>query len=300
MLLNNKELIDKFLNHVLHEKRYSQHTVDAYENDLTSFFNFSESFSGFTEIPKIEVKIIRKWLASLKEVDTDSRSINRKISTLRSFFKYYYSISILKQNPMRTISNLKVSKRIVQALPEVDIETLFSCVDFPSTWDGRTHELLLHILYNTGVRCEELITLTVSNIDFDRMNIKVLGKGNRERIIPVNKELIRLITVYIAGKGLEFLNCETNYLLVTKKGLKLYSKYVYNVVNMYLSAVTTIDHKSPHIMRHTFATHLMKNGAALAAVKDLLGHDSLASTQIYVNNNINNLMKIHARAHPKS
>ena len=296
MLQNNKDLIDDFINYVSHQKRYSRHTVYAYKNDLITFFTFMESFLTAKEISEFGSFIIRKWLTSLKELNIEVRSINRKMSTLRSFFKFLIKKQIILNSPMSSISTLRTPTRLIQTLSESDVRTLFTYVDFPDTWDGKTHELLLHILYNTGIRCDELVNLKISNINPYKLSIKVTGKGSKDRIIPVSRKLIDMILIYIKCKSVKFNNI---YLLVTSKGLKLYPKYVYNTVYLYLSAVTTIDNRSPHVLRHTFATHLMRNGADLTAVKELLGHNSLASTQIYIKTDISHLIKVHARAHPK-
>ena len=296
MLQNNKDLVDGFINYVSHQKRYSRHTVYAYKSDLITFFDFIESFLTSKEINEFGSTIIRKWLASLKELNIEVRSINRKMSTLRSFFKFLLKKDIIQISPMSYITNLKTPQRLIQTLSENDVDTLFTYVDFPDTWDGKTHELLLQILYNTGIRSDELVNLTTSNINIYRHSIKVIGKGNKERVIPVSPKLVQMILSYVNGKSEK---SNKKYLLVTSKGLKLYPKYVYNTVYLYLSAVSTIDNRSPHVLRHTFATHLMRNGADLSAVKELLGHNSLASTQIYIKTDISHLIRVHARAHPK-
>lgn len=203
-------------------------------------------------------------------------------------------------SPMTTIISPKVKKRLPQFVEEKDINTLFNYVEFPDTLQGRTDSLLLKLFYNTGMRQAELVNLKESQIDTGNNNIKVLGKGNKERILPVSRELMGLIQHYINQKRVSFEQFDAEFLLVNTNGKKLYPKYVYNVVKLYLTAVTTIDKKSPHILRHTFATHLMNNGADLNAVKELLGHSSLAATQIYTHNTIEKLKDIYNKAHPKA
>ncbi len=300
MPLSNQSLIQPFLSYLTFQKRYSQHTIIAYQNDLSGFFDYIELQFGNTDLPDINASFIRSWLAGLKESGMESKSLNRKISTLKSFFKYQLKQGTLLTSPMATIISPKVKKRLPQFVAEKDINTLFNYVEFPDTWDGKTNRLLLHLFYNTGMRQAELVNLKESHIDKGNSNIKVLGKGNKERILPVSKELMELIQVYMDTKRIKFDQFDRELLLVNLKGKRLYPKYVYNVVRQYLSAVTTIDKKSPHVLRHTFATHLMNNGADLNAVKELLGHSSLAATQIYTHNTIEKLKDIYKRTHPKA
>ena len=230
----------------------------------------------------------------------EAKSINRKISSLKSFFKYQLKEGILLKSPMATIVSAKVKKRLPQFVAEKDMATLFNFVEFTDDWTGKTHQLVFHLLYNTGIRQAELISLKPTRIDIANNTIKVVGKGNKERILPVSSELTALIKQYLADKKLLFANADATVLLVNEKGKKLYPKYVYLLVKKYLTSVTTIDKKSPHIMRHTFATHLMNNGADINAVKELLGHSSLAATQIYTHNTIEKLKEVYKKAHPKA
>ena len=206
----------------------------------------------------------------------------------------------MEASPMATIISPKVGKRLPQFVEKKDIDTLFDHVEFPDNWAGRTDRLLLQILYNTGIRQAELIGLKENQVDNRGSAIKVLGKGSKERIIPVSNKLMQEITDYIAEKKKQFSDADAVILLVNDKGRKLYPRYVYNVARKYLSLVTTIDKKSPHILRHTFATHLTNNGADLNAVKELLGHSSLAATQIYTHNTIEKLKDVFKKAHPKA
>ncbi|MBC7626700.1 tyrosine-type recombinase/integrase [Ferruginibacter sp.] len=293
-------LIQSFLDYLKFQKRYSQHTIISYQNDLTSFFDFIEIQFAIQSLNEINASFARSWLASLKEKGIESKSINRKISTLKSFFKYQLKKGIIPTSPMATIVSTKVKKRLPQFVAENDINTLFNYMEFPDNWNGKTHRLVFHLLYNTGIRQAELINLKEAHIDTGNSTIKVLGKGNIERILPVSNELMQLIKKYVTDKQTELVLGDREILLVSEKGKKLYPKYVYTVVKKYLAAVTTIDKKSPHVLRHTFATHLMNNGADINAVKELLGHSSLAATQIYTHNTIEKLKEVYKKAHPKA
>ena len=230
----------------------------------------------------------------------ESKSLNRKISALKSFFKFQLKQGTLLTSPMDAIISPKTKKRLPQYVEEKDISTLFNYIEFPDDWEGKTHRLLLQLFYNTGMRQAELVNLKESQIDDSNSNIKVLGKGNKERVLPVSAALKLLIRNYSDDKRRQFYQFDKEFLLVNSSGKKLYAKYVYNVVKKYLTAVTTIDKKSPHVLRHTFATHLMNNGADLNAVKELLGHSSLAATQVYTHNTIEKLKDVYKKAHPKA
>ena len=292
--------IQQFLDYLTFQKRYSPHTITSYSNDLNAFFNFLQQQFGETALPDIKPTLIRSWLAELKQSGMESKSINRKISTLKSFFKYQLRQQVITISPMTAIISPKISKRLPQFVDKKDISTLLTHVEFPDTLDGRTEKLIIALFYNTGMRQAELIELKEINISKSNGSIKVLGKGNKERLIPVSNQLIEQMQEYITDKKKHIQLIDTDVLLVTQSGKKLYPRYVYNAINKYLSMVTTIDKKSPHVLRHTFATHLMNNGADLNAVKELLGHSSLAATQIYTHNSIEKLKDIHKKAHPKA
>jgi len=300
MPLTHQSLIKSFIEYLTYQKRYSPQTIVSYDNDLCGFFDFIELQFGSIKIEEINASFVRSWLATMKESGLESKSLNRKISTLKSFFKYQLKQGIVLTSPMVTIVSPKVKKRLPQFVDEKDIHTLFFYVEFPDNWEGKTHRLLLQLFYNTGMRQAELVNLTESQIDNSNGNIKVLGKGNKERILPVSKDLMILINEYIDGKRINFEQFDRELLLVNGKGKRLYPKYVYNVVRQYLSSVTTVDKKSPHVLRHSFATHLMNNGADLNAVKELLGHSSLAATQVYTHNTIEKLKDVYKKAHPKA
>ena len=294
------KVLQHFADYLKFQKRYSQHTIISYQTDLVAFFDFIEHTFGNTALPDIKATFIRTWLAELKEKGMEAKSINRKISTLKSFFKYQLKEERITVSPMGTIVSLKLNKRLPQFVEKEDINTLFSYVEFPDNWQGKTDKILLQLLYNTGIRQAELVSLKESQIDAYKNSIKVLGKGNKERIIPVSNELMGFLKNYVDEKRKTFEKYDADILLINEKGKKLYPKYVYNAVKKYLSKITTISKKSPHVLRHTFATHLMNNGADLNAVKELLGHSSLAATQIYTHNSIEKLKDIHKKAHPKA
>ena len=241
---------------------------------------------------------IRSWLAEMKEDEITSKTINRKISSLRSFFKYEMKTGGLEQTPMATITAPKIGKRLPVFVEQKDISTLFDHVEFTDDWKGRTERLVLLLFYNTGMRLSELINLKESQLDPAHSQVKVLGKGNKERIIPISGDLVKTLQEYIAEKPkyeIKIVN-----VFVTEKGKPLTPRSVYSFVNRKLAEVTTIQKKSPHILRHSFATHLMNNGADLNAVKELLGHSSLAATQIYTHNTIEKLKEVFQKAHPKA
>jgi integrase/recombinase XerC len=292
--------IQDFLNYLQYQKRYSQHTVVSYETDLVAFNRYLHNQYQETQIAEIKPVYIRSWLASLKEQGNTSKTINRKISALKSFFKHQIKNEVLKASPMAVISSPKNAKRLPQFVDKKDIDTLFNYIEFPDNWEGATERLILQILYNSGIRQAELISLQQNHIDLYNSSIKVLGKGNKERIIPISKQLCDSIQSYIKQKKEQFPQNDEPCLLINKKGKKLYPRYVYDVTKKYLSMITTIDKKSPHILRHSFATHLTNNGADINAIKELMGHSSLAATQIYTHNSIEKLKEAFNKAHPKA
>ncbi|MGN6214379.1 site-specific tyrosine recombinase/integron integrase [Parafilimonas sp.] len=289
---------EAFLNYLRFEKRYSQHTIISYQNDLEQFLSFVIAEFDRPGIAEINAAIVRSWLAHLKqEEDLTAKSINRKISTLKSFYKFLMREGIVETTPMSIINAPKSNKRLPVYVEEKDIQTLFDYVEFSDDWKGRTEKLVLQLFYNTGMRVSELVNLKTSQIDSAYNHIKVLGKGNKERIIPVNKELIANLQDYIKHKPGDG---NTGQVFVNEKGKPLYARQVYNTVKKNLSLVTTVNKKSPHILRHSFATHLTSNGADLNAVKELLGHSSLAATQVYTHNDIERLKEVFKKAHPKA
>lgn len=294
------QIAKTFLSYLQFQKRYSPHTLISYKTDLEAFFKYLQDEYSVSMLADIKTSFVRSWLAALMQEGLSAKTVNRKISSLKSFFKYQLKQQAIPVSPMTGIISPKVSKRLPQYVEKKDINTLLQYVEFPDDWTGRTERLVLLLLYNTGIRQAELVGLKEKDISGSNSTIKVLGKGSKERIIPVNSQLLTLMQVYMARKETELAEYDRIHLLVTPSGKKLYPRYVYTIVHKYLSLVTTIDKKSPHVLRHTFATHLMNSGADLNAVKELLGHSSLASTQIYTHNSIEKLKDIHKKAHPKA
>jgi integrase/recombinase XerC len=290
--------ITPFLNYLKFEKRYSEHTLISYQNDLEQFFQYMISQFDAIPLEQIGASLVKSWLVELSEDKISAKSINRKISTLRSFFKYQLKCGVLTKSPMTTVIGPKVSKRLPMFVDQTDMDNLFQYMQFPDDWKGRTQRLVILLLYSTGMRLSELIQLKESQADRSASQVKVVGKGNKERIIPVNQELMAQLVSYMMEKPQKQEGIEN--LFVTEKGRPLNSRNVYQFVKDILGSVTTIQKKSPHILRHSFATHLMNNGADLNAVKELLGHSSLAATQIYTHNTIEKLKEVFKKAHPKA
>lgn len=290
--------LQSFLDHLKYERRYSQHTIIGYRTDLEQFFAYLASQFESPGLSAISSMMIRSWLAELKEDEIAARSINRKISSLKSFFKYQLKIGELEQTPMTTIVSPKQGKRLPVFVEEKSMEQLFNPELYEEGWQGRTQRLVLMLFYHTGMRLSELVNLKYSQLDGAQSQLKVLGKGNKERIIPVSRELAAELQQYQSDKTSELSIADR--LFVTEKGKPLQPRSVYAFVKAKLGAVTTVQKKSPHVLRHSFATHLMNNGADLNAVKELLGHSSLAATQVYTHNTIEKLKEVFKKAHPKA
>jgi integrase/recombinase XerC len=293
-----EEYIQAFIDYLKFEKRYSRHTVRAYADDLEQFRLFRNEMPGEGEFSQVSPPVIRSWLAGLKENKLSSKSINRKISSLKSFFKFMVRTGGLEKTPMSSIISPKSGRKLPVYVEEKDMETLTRHLEFPDSWQGKTDRLLIQLFYQTGMRLTELIYLKNGQLDLARAQIKVHGKGNKERILPVSEALVKEIRLYIREKDETGRNGE-DALFVTGKGKKLYPAYAYLAVKKYLSLVTTLDKKSPHVLRHSFATHLMNHGADLNSVKELLGHSSLAATQLYTHNSIEKLREVHKKNHPR-
>jgi len=289
-----------FINYLQFEKRYSQHTVSSYRVDLEQFFTYLTGQYQSPPLAEIAPVYVRSWLAELKNDTMTAKSINRKISTLKSFFKYHLRTGTVSATPMWSVTSPKISRRLPEFVKEEDMRGLFAHMEFPEGWQGRTDRLLLLLFYQTGMRRSELMNLKESQLDFSKQVLKILGKGNKERVVPMGDELAGQLKDYRQAKRREIAGADATYLFVLESGKKLYPKYIYLAVHKYLGEVTTLSKRSPHILRHTFATHLTNNGADLNAVKELLGHSSLAATQVYTHNSIEKLKAAHKKAHPKA
>ena len=290
----------KFLEYLEFEKRFSAHTLLAYTNDLGQFVTFLSENQQLTSPQEVKHFSIRAWMIALIENGTTPRSINRKLSCLKSYFKYLVSRGHIEHNPMLKIVAPKMPKRLPQYVTEQNMEQLLTQIDFSDDFHGTRDRLIIELLYSTGMRQAELIGLKIKDIDLGSQVIKVLGKGNKERRMPLIPTVSDLLEKYTMLREKAFPGTLKNDLILTDKGECLYPKAVYNIVNKHLSYVTTIEQRSPHVLRHTFATHLSENGADIKAVKELLGHASLAATQVYTHNSIERLRKVYEQAHPRA
>lgn len=285
-----------FIKYLTYEKRFSLHTVSAYKNDLKQFFEFCEISSNESQIISNH-KIIRSWIVKLMEEKYSPRSVNRKISTLKTYYKFLLREGKIQSNPLDKIITPKTYKKLPVFASEENMDLFLNENFFEDNFSGTRDRLVIELLYNTGVRLSELVHLKKKDINFNRKHIKVLGKRNKERIIPVNTNIIELIKLYNSHNEV---NNSLEFLLQTNKGEQVYDKLIYRTVNKHLERVSTITKKSPHVLRHTFATHLLNNGADLNAIKELLGHANLAATQVYTHNTFEKLNNIYKQAHPRA
>ncbi|MCK9423975.1 MAG: tyrosine-type recombinase/integrase [Bacteroidales bacterium] len=289
---------ERFLAYIQYEKRYSPHTVTAYRNDLEQFFTYLHHQYEVNGVQDITDQMIRSWLVKLMEEQISPRTINRKLTTLKSFYKFLIRDGVVSLNPMHKITSPKTSRRLPVFIDKEKMDDLLDRTAFDEGYPGVRDKLIIELFYSTGMRLSELVNLKESDIDFHQDTIKVLGKRNKERLIPFSKKMESLLKFYIEEKDRAF--GSTDALFLTDKGRNVYPKMVYLLVKRYLSEVTTLDKKSPHVLRHTFATQMLNNGAELNAVKDLLGHANLSATQVYTHNTIEKLKRIYKQAHPKA
>lgn len=291
--------IQPFIDFIQLEKRYSAHTIQSYSKDLEQFQVFCRLQYQLDDIDHVNYQVIRSWIVHLMNEKITPKSVNRKISTLRSYYKFLLKRQIIKANPVYGIQGPKIPKRTPVFVPESQMNTLFDQLQFPEDFEGQRDKMILELFYFTGMRKAELIGLKLNDIDFYQGTIKVLGKRNKERLIPAIPVLIEVIKQYISLRSQQEYASVSEVLFVNKKGQPLQPKQVYTIVNKYLQSVTTVNKKSPHILRHTFATHMLNAGADINGIKEILGHSSLAATQIYTHNSFEKLKSIHKKAHPK-
>lgn len=291
-------MIQTFLKYLSSEKRYSSHTLAAYKKDLDQLKDFLRAEFEIIALEQAKHIHLRGWVVELTEQNMSATSVNRKMATLKSFYKFLVAREYMTNNPAEALKPLKTKKTLPSFVKESEINLLLDAIEFSPDFFGLRDKLLLELFYSTGIRLAELKNLKESDVNFYENTIRVLGKRNKERILPVNNSLILLMKEYLNLKNAEGMINE--FLLVNDKGKTLYPMFVYRKIKAYLSLVTTQSKKSPHVLRHTFATHLLNKGADLNAVKDLLGHTSLAATQVYTHNSIEKLKEAFNQAHPKA
>lgn len=287
-------ILNQFLNYLSSEKRFSTHTLIAYENDLKQFFEFTkiDTLSSLTEVNH---QLIRSWIVDLVDSEFSNKSVNRKLSSLRSFVKWAQKNDYLIQNPFKKVVAPKVTKRLPIFVKESEMDIVKIENYFANDFVGIRNLLIVEILYQTGIRLSELINLKIEDLSND--SIKVLGKRNKERIIPISKQLHIQIIEYIKRRSQ--IVSDERYVFILEDGKKIYEKLVYRLINNYLRSHTNLEKRSPHVLRHTFATHMMNNGAGLEVLKNLLGHADLSATQVYTHNSFSQLTNIYSQAHPR-
>jgi integrase/recombinase XerC len=291
--------LDTFIEYISYEKRYSQHTIDAYARDLRQFSDFLNEQYGITDVTQAGHQQIRSWMVHLMEEGLTERSVLRKLSTLKSFYKYMIRSGQCEHNPTLVVIPPRMPRRNPVFVEESQMRSLFEDVDFGNDFPGMRDKLILEVFYATGMRLSELIDLKTADVSFSGNTLKVHGKRNKERLIPFTNKTGEAIRYYLELKEKQG-HGNTEYLFVTDKGSRLYPRLVYRIVNKYLGMVTTLGHKSPHVLRHTFATHMLNNGAELNAIKEFLGHANLSATQVYTHNTVEKLKKIYKQAHPRA
>ncbi len=290
--------INSFLNYLTLEKKYSKHTTTAYLNDLNSFQVFCNNEYNRQSVVEVNYAQIRNWIVSLVESKVSNRTINRKVSSLKSFYKFLQKIKEIESNPLAKHKALKVPKQVQIPFSEEEIKNVLHLLGDEVNFESLRNKLIVEFFYSTGIRRSELIHIKLNDLNFVNETVKVLGKRNKERYIPLLKSVQKSVLKYIEVR--KEINTNESYLFLTKKGKIMYDTLVYRVINNYFSSVSSKVKKSPHIIRHSFATHLLNEGADLNAVKELLGHSSLASTQVYTHSSLGKLKEVYNQAHPRS
>lgn len=290
--------IAPFLEYLFLEKGYSKHTITAYKTDLTAFKYFCEVTYDQDKLIAIDYTQVRSWVVSLVNANISNASINRKVSSLKSFYKFLQKTAQREDNPLSKHKALKVAKKVQVPFTSKEINLVIQNISKEKDFDSLRNKLLVELLYSTGIRRAELINIKEADVNISDQTIKVLGKRNKERFVPILTSVLETLHQFLELKTKNMLNSE--FLLITSKGNKLYETLVYRIINSYFSQVSSKVKKSPHILRHSFATHLLNEGADLNSVKELLGHSSLASTQVYTHNSLDAIRKVYNQAHPRS
>ena len=282
------------------EKNYSLHTVNAYVNDLLFFQEFLKNNFDQENLEDVNYSIIRSWIVSMVDNGISNSSVNRKVSSLKSFYKFLLKIKQIQSSPLLKHKSLKTPKKLQIPFSEKELDNVLNNIKYPDGFDGVRDKLIIDLFYTTGIRRTELINLKLQNVDLSNNTLKVLGKRNKERILPILPIISKQIKLYLSETAQLECVIDNEYFFLMLKGVKLNDSFVYRLINYYFSNVSEKVKKSPHILRHTFATHLLNNGADLNSVKELLGHSSLASTQVYTHNSLSELKKVYGNAHPRS
>lgn len=289
-----------FNNYLLHEKNYSLHTVTAYGNDLQFFREFIKANFDSENLEEVNYSMVRSWIVSLVDAGISNSSVNRKISSLKSFYKFLLKIKQIESSPLLKHKSLKTPKKIQIPFSEKELDNVLNHIQYKAGFEGVRDKLVIDLFYTTGIRRAELINLKLQNVDLSSHTLKVLGKRNKERIIPILPIISQQMEGYLSER-LKLENiADPDYFFLMLKGVKFNDSFVYRLINSYFSTISEKVKKSPHILRHTFATHLLNNGADLNSVKELLGHASLASTQVYTHSSLSELKKAYGNAHPRS
>lgn len=291
-------MINSFLEYLVLERKYSNHTVTAYKKDITSFFEFCVDEFETDNLKDVNYSQIRSWIVKLVDEGISNNSINRKVSSLKSFYKFLQKTEQVKSNPLAKHKSLKVAKKVQVPFTSKEIDEVIESLELGKDFKSIRNKLIVELFYSTGMRRSELIHLKIPSINFQSRTIKVLGKRNKERLIPLIPSVLKTVEEYLNVK--KEIITDNDFLFISEKGNKIYETLVYRVINNYFSNVSTKVKKSPHILRHSFATHLLNQGADLNSVKELLGHSSLASTQVYTHNSLEKIKKVYNQAHPRS
>ena len=292
--------LNAFRDYLQLEKNYSLHTVNAYVNDLLFFQEFLKCNFEEENLEKVNYSMIRSWIVSMVDDGVSNSSVNRKVSSLKSFYRFLLKIKQIESSPLLKHKSLKTPKKIQIPFSEKELDNVLNHIKYPDGFDAIRDKLIIDLFYTTGIRRSELINLKMQNVDLSKNTLKVLGKRNKERILPILPILSKQITLYLSERALIEQIKDDEYFFLMLKGVKLNDSFVYRLINYYFSNVSEKVKKSPHILRHTFATHLLNNGADLNSVKELLGHSSLASTQVYTHNSLAELKKVYEVAHPRN